>query len=190
MKNQKKTFTFILIILSISLVFLPVVTTFNNVLAKFVLSNGFFRVIQDFIVPWEIRMVGVILYPFGLSPKIAGDYLMLGGEKPFLIEIAWNCIGWQSIIFFVLTAWVGFQGDAYNRLSKIKAWTFGLLGTFLINLFRISFVAVVAFKTNQKVALLFHDYASSFLVVIWLIFYWWFVYSFILESKVKLEVEN
>jgi len=53
-----------------------------------------YRFIQEVVVPWEVRMVGVMLYPFGFQPSVIGDYPALGNKDPFLIEIAWNCVGW------------------------------------------------------------------------------------------------
>lgn len=128
-------------------------------------------------------MVGVILWPFGFKPSVVGEYLAIGMEDPFLIEIAWNCIGWQSLLFFIITTFVGLQGDRYTNFSKVKALMIGMLGTFLINLFRIAVVAVIAFYFGQNIAIIFHDYGSTMVVIIWLLGFWWFSYSFVLEEK-------
>lgn len=180
---QKKTFTYIFLILVFVLMFMPFVTTFNDLLTRAVMSLDAYKIIQNYVVPWEVRMVGVILYPFGFQPSVVGEYLAIGRTQPFLIEIAWNCIGWQSLLFFLLTSWIGLQGDRYTNFSKVKAWTIGFLGTFLVNLGRIAFVAVIAFYFGQNVAIIFHDYGSTLAVLGWLFFFWWFSYSFVLETK-------
>lgn len=184
---QKQTFVSIFLILVVMLTILPFMTTFNDILTRIVMRFDFYRVIQDVVIPWEVRMVGVILYPFGFKPAVVGEYLAIGPStssgSPFLIEIAWNCIGWQSLLFFILTGWVGFQGDQYTRASKLKAWIIGLLGTFLVNLLRIVIVVLIAYYFGQNVAILFHDYGSTFTVIAWLFFFWWFSYSFVLEEK-------
>lgn len=182
--SQKKTFSYIFIIAVFVLIFMPFFTTFNDILTRLVMRIDAYRVIQNYIVPWEVRMVGVILYPFGFQPSVVGEYLAIGKKDPFLIEIAWNCIGWQSLLFFVIISWVGLQGDRYTNFSKIKAFVIGILGTFLINLFRIAVVAVIAFYFGQSVAIVFHDYGSTLAVLGWLFFFWWFTYSFVLEEKV------
>lgn len=129
-------------------------------------------------------MVGVILLPFGFKPAILGEYLAITrGGNPFLIEIVWNCIGWQSLLFFIMTAFVGLQGDKYSNLSKFKALMIGFLGTFLVNLFRIAIVALIAYYLGQNVAIIFHDYGSTLVTLGWLFFFWWFSYSFVLETK-------
>jgi exosortase/archaeosortase family protein len=155
----------------------------NDVLTRAVMSLDAYKIIQDYVVPWEVKMVGVMLYPFGFQPTVFGEYLAIGKEQPFLIEIAWNCIGWQSLLFFLLTAWVGLQGDRYTNFSKAKAWIIGFLGTFLVNLVRIAFVAVIAFYFGQNIAIIFHDYSSTILVLGWLFVFWWFSYSYVLESS-------
>ena len=180
---EKKTFINIFLILSLVLVFMPLITTFNDTLTRVVMRLDVYRFIQDVIVPWEIRMVGVILWPFGFQPSIVGEYLAIGSKEPFLIEIAWNCIGWQSLIFFILTSWIGLQGDKYSNISKIKAWVIGFLGTFLVNLVRIALVALIAYYFGQNVAIVFHDYGSTLIVLGWLFLFWWFVYSYVLEQK-------
>lgn len=186
--RQKDAFLAIFGIAAVVLVLLPFVTTFNDVLTRLVIRLDFYRVIQDAVVPWIVRMVGVILLPFGLNPSVYGEYLSVqggagGAGQPFLVEIAWNCIGWQSLLFFVLTGWVALQGERYTRRSKLKAWLLGFFGTFLLNLLRIALVALVAQKVSQAGALVFHDYASTFMVLAWLFFFWWFSYAFVLEEK-------
>ena len=181
--NQKQTFIYIFLILIFVLMAMPFVTTFNDVLTRIVMRLDAYRIIQDYVVPWEVRMVGVILYPLGFKPAIVGEYLSIGKAEPFLIEIAWNCIGWQSLLFFVITAFVGLQGDRYTNMSKAKALAIGLLGTFLVNLFRIAAVTVIAFYFGQNVAIIFHDYGSTLAVIAWLFFFWWFSYSYVLEEK-------
>ena len=57
---------------------MPFITTFNDILTRIVISLDTYRIIQDYVVPWEIRMVGVILYPFGFRPSIVGEYLSIG----------------------------------------------------------------------------------------------------------------
>lgn len=182
MRQQKNIFLYTFLLLVMVLLVTPFMTTFNDLLTRLVMSVDGYKFIQDVIVPWEIRLVGVLLLPFGLQPAIVGQYLAIGGEEPFIIDIAWNCIGWQSILFFIMTAWVGLQGDRYTASSKWKAFLIGLFGTFLVNLLRIALVVLVAYYSGQKVALYVHDYGSTFAVIGWLFFFWWFSYSFVLEE--------
>ena len=183
---EKKTYINIFLILVLVLVAMPFVSTFNDLLTRLVMRLDFYRFIQNVIVPWEIRMVGVILTPLGFQPSVVGEYLAIGREDPFLIEIAWNCIGWQSLLFFIITTFVGLQGDRYTNFSKVKALVIGLLGTFLVNLSRIAAVVLIAYYFGQNVAIIFHDYGSTIAVIAWLLIFWWFSYSFVLEEGTNL----
>ena len=183
MLEQKKQFKYLLAILALILLLMPLLTTMNDVLTRVVMRLDYYRYIQDYIIPWEIRMVAVIIAPLGLNPVISGEYLKLGGINGLLLEIAWNCVGWQSLLFFIITAFIGLQGDQYSWVSKIKALLIGVLGTLIINLLRITGVALIAYYLGQNVAMVLHDYGSTLLIIIWLFFFWWFSYSFVLESK-------
>lgn len=181
--SQKQTFIYLFLLLVLILMFLPLVVTFNDILTRLVMRLDAYKFIQDVIIPWEVRMVGVVLLPFGFKPAVVGEYLSINSGKPLLIEIAWNCIGWQSLLFFLMTGWVGFQGNRYTNMSKYKAWIVGLLGTFLINLLRITTVVLLTYYFGQGIALFFHDYFSNIILIIWLFFFWWFAYSYVLEEK-------
>lgn len=187
---EKETFIFIFLILVAVLLFMPLFNTFNDVLTRVVISSKAYEWIRFNIVPHQVRMVGVLLLPFGFQPRIVGEYLAIGREEPFLIEIAWNCIGWQSLLFFLLTGWVALQGDHYTNISKIKAWMIGFMGTFLVNIFRIAIVALLAYYFGQNVAIIFHDYGSTLSVIGWLFFYWWFAYNYVLEEKYQNHQES
>ncbi|MCJ7792527.1 MAG: exosortase/archaeosortase family protein [Candidatus Marinimicrobia bacterium] len=181
---EKQTFVHLFLILVLVLMLMPFLSTFNDLLTQLVMRLDFYRLIQKVIVPWEIRMVGILLLPFGFKPAIMGEYLAITrGGNPLLIEIIWNCIGWQSLLFFLITTFVGLQGDKYTNFSKFKALVIGLLGTFLVNLFRIAVVVLVAYRLGQNVAIIFHDYGSTLAVIVWLFGFWWFSYSFVLEER-------
>lgn len=181
--RQKEMFVWIFLILTVMLLFMPLTTTLNDAMTRIVIRLDTYKVIQTYVVPQVVRMVGVILYPFGFEPKVVGDYLAIGKEETRLIEVAWNCIGWQSMLFFVLTAWVGFQGEKYSLVSKIKAWMIGFLGTLLVNLLRITIIVLLAYYFGSQVALVFHDYGSTFMIIGWLFFFWWFVYKYVLDER-------
>lgn len=180
---KRETFIFLFLILVLLLMFMPLINTFNDLLTRFIVGLDGYKYIRDYVVPFEARMVGVLLLPFGFAPRIMGEYLAIGRDEPFLIEIAWNCIGWQSLVFFLLTAVTVLQGDRYSLLSKLKALVIGLLGTFLVNLFRITIVALLAYYFNQSIALLFHDYGSNLAIIAWLFVFWWFAHEYVLEEK-------
>ena len=180
---SQDTFVTLFLILVLILIFMPFLATFNDLLTRLVINLRGYSLIREYIVPFEVRMVAVVLAVFGFDVAVTKEYVVLGNSQPFLTEIVWNCIGWQSLLFFVITAFIGLQGDKYTNLSKFKAAVLGALGTFLVNILRIVAVVLVAYYFGQSPAIIVHDYGSLLAVIAWLFFFWWFVYTFVLETK-------
>jgi exosortase/archaeosortase family protein len=90
-------------------------------------------------------------------------------------------VGWQSFILFLITLLTGLQGS-YTRRSKVETVILGFLGTFLVNLWRISVVSLVAFYVGQLPAVIFHDYGGTILILLWLFAFWYFAHGYLLEA--------
>ncbi len=178
----KSNFKLLFIILSVSLLVLPLVTTFNELLTTLIMRIEAYRLIQNFIVPIETKMVTVVLRLFGLPafPTLTsvniGNVTTIGNN----VTISWNCIGWQSFILLLISFATGLQGD-FHSSGKFKTIIIGVLGTFLINIIRISLVAIISFRISPLLALIFHDYFSTLFIILWLFFFWWFSYTYVLE---------
>lgn len=187
MRPSRNTFIALFLILILVLMFFPLMATFNDILTRIVINLKGYYLIRELIVPFEVRLTAVILSLFGLEVAVTKEYIVLGspttGSGRFVAEIVWNCIGWQSILFFVVTVFVGLQGDKYTNTSKLKAFIIGALGTFWINIFRIVIVVLVAYKFGQLPAIIVHDYGSILAVMAWLFFFWWFSFKYVLEDK-------
>lgn len=182
--EEKSTFKLLFIVLSISLLLLPMVTTFNELLTRVVMEIKLYRLIQNFIVPFEAKMVVVVLRAIRIPAFPTPTSVNIG--KPTTIgnnmTLSWNCIGWQSFILLLITFATGLQGS-YRLLGKIQTIIIGVLGTFLINIARISLVIVIAYHLSNLAAIIFHDYFSTLLIILWLFFFWWFAYGFVLEKE-------
>jgi|SRR3989344_4458791 len=187
---KRETFIWLFLLLVLMLVFMPLVNTFNDLLTRFIISLDAYKYIRNYVAPFEARLVGVLLWPFGFAPRIVGEYLAIGKKGPLLIEIAWNCVGWQSLVLFLLTVVIILQGNRYALPSKIKTLIIGLLGTFLVNILRITAVALLAYYFSQSVALIFHDYGSNLAVIVWLFIFWWFAHEYVLEEKEEIIPEE
>lgn len=150
----------------------------------------FYRLIQRAIVPIEAKMVVVILKLVGINSFPTPTSVNIGKMTTIgnSVTISWNCIGWQSFILMVITLITGLQG-AYPWGNKIEAIIIGILGTFMINILRVSLIIVVAYKVNRLAAIIIHDYFSTFLTILWLFFFWWFTYSYVLE-KINEDQDN
>jgi exosortase/archaeosortase family protein len=176
----------VLIMAAILVMILPFVTTFNEFLTRIVESTGLDRLLTDWIVPVEARMLAVILRLVGIPSQVSTDSIYLDKGGFFLpIYINWNCVGWQSFILYGITLITGIQGP-FTKASKFEAMLVGFLGTFLVNLLRIASVAVVAFFFGQLPAVIYHDYGGTVIILLWLFAYWWFSHGWLLEPLEQL----
>lgn len=181
MALHRPTFQLLLVIGAVTLVALPFVTTFNEFLTAVVMRLGLNVILERWVVPTEARLVAPMLQLFGISPAITPNGLLLtSGATNIVVNISWNCVGWQSFILFALTVITGMQGP-YTLESKIHTVALGILGTLLLNLYRIASVALVAFYFGNVPAILYHDYASTLMVLAWLAVFWWVTHRFLLE---------
>lgn len=125
----------------------------------------------------------MLMRPFGIEAVMSQSSLYLSGWGRFaVVQISWNCIGWQGFILFLVTLVTGLQGP-YTWPSRLQCLVLGAVGAFTMNLVRIVLVAVVAFFLGRTPAIFFHDYASTLLTIGWLITFWFCAFTLILEEK-------
>lgn len=184
--TKKPIIRLILIMAAILIMILPFVTTFNELLTRIVETTGLDRILTDWVVPVEARMLAVILGLIGIPTQVSTSTIYLDKGGFFLpVYISWNCVGWQSFILFAVTLATGIQGP-FSRASKFEAVVVGFLGTFLMNLLRIASVAVVAYYFGQLPAVIYHDYGGTIIILLWLFAYWWFSHGWLLEPLEEL----
>jgi len=186
------TLQIIVIFLCVILIVMPFVSTFNEFITRIVMRIEAYKFIQNIIVPYEVKIVSGLLNAIGIESQSSLTRInMMKGNTPIDIFISWNCIGWQSFILFMLSAFVGLKGP-FTVASKIEVIMVGIMGTLLINIFRISFIAIIAYYFGELSAVIFHDYVSTIMVIIWLITYWTFAHQFLLHHLdfVKIKAMN
>jgi len=185
--EQKRLFKNIFIVAAILLSVLPVIVTFSAVLTSLFNKMGWYVWIQDLVVPFESRLVAVLVKLVGIKGMVTSNQnfsmvLQRPGGELIPVQLSWNCLGWQSMILLGLTLVTGLRGN-HTLLSKIETVIFGVLGTFLSNLFRMAFITSLAYYWNRVAAMIVHDYFASFIALAWMIFFWWFSYSYVLEGR-------
>jgi len=179
--KQKKTFMVIILGFSLVLAILPFMVTANELLTRIVEKNLLYGWIQEYIVPVEAKMMGVILLPFGYSYAFlpTNSMIVVNGIN---MGITWNCLGWQSFVLMLVTFLVGFRGR-YTRLSIMEALGIGVLGTFWLNIGRMLLTILLAVHAPAIFRIVFHDYLAAITTVVWLFGFWWFSYSYVLEER-------
>lgn len=178
--KQKQVFLMMFVALAIILMVLPFTLSLNDFLTRVVQRFGWYQWIEKTIVPWEIKLIGVMVQALGIKFVAYPKGFTANGTYA---ELSWNCLGWQSLLLFLVSLPFGFKGGNYTLFSKIEALLIGILGTFLINLLRITFTVVLLVISRPLYAIVFHDYLAAIMTVVWLVVFWWFSYSFVLEEK-------
>ena len=182
--NQKRTFEIIFLMFAILMVALPPLITFNDVLTKLVERFSLYMLLQEKIVPIQAQLVGIVVRIFGVDYTPFKDGMIVNGVP---LKITWNCLGWQSLVLFFLSLFFGLKNASYTFFSKAMTVLFGIVGIFWINLLRIIFTIVLAVYASPIFRIVFHDYLAAVVTVLWLVFFWWFSYSFLLDEKVSKE---
>ena len=178
------TFQMILMLAAGLLLVLPFITTINEFLTKAVIELRLDRILTEWVVPTEVRFIALILQPFGITTEVTDVALYLyrpGSAFPIPVYISWNCVGWQSFILFGITLVTALQGRIPRR-RKLQVIALGLLGTFWMNLLRMSSVALVAYFFGRLPAVIFHDYAGTLMILVWLVVFWYALFTHFLSD--------
>ena len=176
---MRTTFKNIFLVLTVILVILPFLTTFSEQLTGLIQRTPIYLLIQDYIVPVETRIVGLILALLQIPVGVGTDSLTVAGQP---LKVTWNCLGWQSILFLIVSFSTGLQGR-FTFVSKLEVATIGILGTFWVNILRITFISILGGYFPSVFAVVFHDYFATLVTASWLFGFWWFSYSYVLETK-------
>ena len=94
------------------LMVLPVVAALSSTLTDIFNNAGWYKPIQEFIVPWEAKMVAVAIWPLGIKAVVTpnsaiGAFYMVKDGINIPVNLSWNCLGWQSMLMFGITAFLG-----------------------------------------------------------------------------------
>lgn len=165
--------------LAVFFIILPVVMTFSEVMTKVLQSTPIYIFIADHIVPYEVKIVASLLTIFKVPVEYQKNGLNINGK---FLQVTWNCIGWQSLLFVLVSFIVGLQGN-FKKLAVFEAISIGIMGTFILNIARITIVSLLGAYFPPLFAILFHDYLAAVITIIWLFCFWWFVFQYTLEEK-------
>jgi len=166
---------------SIALLILPFFSTFGELLTKAAMAAGFDAWLGQWIAPIEGRLVHGALALIGIQSAYDGSLLYVGtGPGSLALYISWNCVGWQTVLFLLVSMATGLQGE-YTLRSRLETVALGVLGIAILNVLRITVVAVVAYVFGQLPAVIVHDYGSVLATVAFLMAFWAFAYNVVLE---------
>jgi exosortase/archaeosortase family protein len=176
-------FAMLLALTAVALVVLPFVSTFDDLLTQIGMRVGIAAPLQ-WIVPTEVRVTVGVLGLFGIHAGAAGNQLVVWNANgvPQTLFISWNCVGWQSVILLGLSLLVGLRGQM-TLATRIEVVVFGVAGTILVNIGRITAVCLLAALAGYLPAVLFHDYGGTLLIVAWLFTFWLIAYRWLVPAR-------
>lgn len=191
--KQKQTFKMIFLGLAVMLLLLPIFAALNSFLTRGLDKASWYRPIQKYVVPWEAKLVSAAVYPFGIKTRInVGPskfaFYMIKDTGVVPVDLAWNCLGWQSMLLFLVSLIAGLRGK-FSNISRLECIVFGFFGTLLMNIFRMSAIAAGIYYINEVFAMVIHDYLAALLTLVWLVVFWYFSYSYILETEEATELK-
>lgn len=187
---QKNTIKTILFSTVIFLMFLPLLATLSSFMTHSLDNSGWYEPIEKHLVPFESKLVRTVLGFVGIDTRTSYDlsryqFFMLKGDEAIEVDLAWNCLGWQSMLIFVISIVAGLR-KKFSNISRLESIMFGFFGTLLINIFRMSTIAAGSYYLSNIFVLIIHDYLAVVISTMWLMFFWWFSYRYVLEEKVNL----
>ena len=182
-RERQPAYRTLIVLAAVVFLLLPFVTTFNEFLTAVVMRLGLDVFLREWVVPAETRMMAVLIRPLGIGTVVTADMIhLVSQERTVSIFISWNCVGWQSLVLLVLTLVAGLQGS-YTWPSKLQSIFIGVLGTFLVNIFRLASVALVGYFFGRLPAIIYHDYGGTIIILLWLFAFWSLAYDVLLEPK-------
>src|SRR3989344_4777976 len=109
--KQRRVFEFILLFLTITLLATPFFVTLNDLLTKIVEQFTLYKLLQEFVVPYQVQLVGFVVKPLIQNFEGYKDGMVVNGQ---ILRMNWNCLGWQSLILFIVSSFVGFSGGEFS----------------------------------------------------------------------------
>ena len=169
--GQRRVQTILIVAAALMFLSLPLVLSFNDLLASVAGAIGFDRV-ASMIAPYEASAASWMLRGFGLAAGSSASTLWLsGGFVPVSAAIDWNCVGWQSFFLFGLTSAVG-AGEVRTNRRRMVVVLAGVAGVFAVNVLRIFAVVLLGYYLGYPAALILHNYGGAIMTLGFLLAFW------------------
>src|SRR3989338_971943 len=112
--KEKQTFKNIFAGFAIIMILLPVFAAINSFMTDSLNKAGWYRPIQQFIVPWQARMVAASISPFGIDSRVTpgsiySSFYMIKNGAAIPVYLSWNCLGWQSGLLLIVSLIAGLR---------------------------------------------------------------------------------
>jgi exosortase/archaeosortase family protein len=125
------------------------------------------------VVPFFVRIMVFVLMLLGIPATVSNPYTIMlntsGGPVPVLFEA--GCIGIQSFLVFSVIIVVTMIEESATMRTKLL-WSFGgVVGTFVVNIIRVSLIAAVIYYFGYENWGEIHAWIGYALFLLWLAFF-------------------
>ncbi|SRR5258708_36342447 len=163
--KQKEQVTSLFVFFAFAFMVLPLVLSFSDVITKFVERLQLSILLQEFVVPFEAKIIQLLIGSLGIDILAYKDGLVV---HHVLLRMSWNCLGWQSLLFFIASLFFGLRSRSYTLFSKVAVVIIGLFGIFWVNIFRIVLIVVLSVSAPPIAAIIYHDVLAAFITIMYL----------------------
>lgn len=127
------------------------------------------------LVPTTATLASSVLNFFGYQTSFVGSFEgttvlqasnMTGSAT---LGIAWPCAGIDGLIIYTVTILLFLKSSPITMRHRLAYFAFGAVVTYLINIFRIAAIFIIAVGQGDYVG--FHDYYAQLITVIWIVSY-------------------
>ena len=143
-----------------------------------VIASGFGEEWIEFymepLVPIFVQIMGFVLIVLGIPVKIANPntfIIEMTGGKPMYLGVAAGCIGIQSFLTFAIVIIVTMMEDPSSTRTKLLWSIAGIIGTFFVNLIRVSLIFFVVYYFGYEDWGKIHTPIGYILFIAWLAFF-------------------
>jgi len=137
------------------------------------ISRWLQQYLSPYVVPFFVNITVGILKFLGISVTTGSqDVIILQTwNGPLPLQIIWNCVGVDSMLIFSIILVVMLFEDTSDIKTKLL-WSFiGVLGTFLVNVFRVTLIFITDYYYGAEAGANLHFSVGYILFIAWLAFF-------------------
>jgi len=135
--------------------------------------------LSPYVVPFFVGLTVGILKFLGISVTTGSqDVIILQTwNGPLSLQIIWNCVGVDSMFIFSTVLVILLLEDRSSNIKAKLSWSLiGILGTFLVNVIRVTLIFITDYYYGSEAGGKLHFSVGYILFFAWLAFFF-FVFS-------------
>ena len=125
------------------------------------------------LVPYFVRVMAFVVRLLGIPAIIASPYTIMLNKPPVPVPVTFEagCIGIQSFLIFAVIIVVTMVEESASVRTKFLWSLAGVVGTFVVNIIRVSLICVVIYYFGYQNWGEIHSWIGYALFLLWLAFF-------------------